>query len=89
MVECIGVVHRKIDVGKYAIFLNEEKVGEVFKEWDGGGSYRWSHSEVPDKDVVEGKNWKTRRKATINLLIEHIFVGRTEEQKMLEVLWNA
>lgn len=95
VIRCAGipyqlkVIQRKIEAGKYEVLVNGERAGEVFKEWSGDGNYRWSHSKVLDRDVVEGKgNWKTRRKAAISLLIEHFWGEDSYHKKMLEELWN-
>ena len=90
MTNQIRVTHKKVDAGKYEIYVNEERVGKVFKEWPKSKGYHWSHSKVADRDIVEGKGaWRTRRKATINLLIEHFFGEDVKHKQMLEALWNG
>lgn len=97
MARQIKVIHKKVEAGTYEVFINEEKVGVVFKEWRGKnpyspsvGTYCWSHSKVPDRDIVEGNGaWKTRRNATINLLIEHFFGKDPDQKRVFEALYNG
>jgi len=88
MVREIKVTHKKVGAGKYEVWVNEKNVGLVFKEWQEGGRYRWSHSKVSDKEIVDGKStWSARRDATISLLIEHFFDKDSDHKRMLRDLY--